>query len=111
MIEAIIRDFLDSQIEAPVYLELPASIPDTYVSIERTGGGKTDHIKRATLAIQSYAPTMYGAAALNEIVKYAMEQAVTLDAVARARLDTDYNFTDQSTKKYRYQAVFDIIYY
>ena len=35
------------------------------------------------LAIQSYAPSMYEAAKLNERVKAAMDSAAELDAVAR----------------------------
>ena len=31
--------------------------------------------------------------------------------VASCRLNSDYNFTDTTKKQYRYQAVFDIVYY
>jgi hypothetical protein len=48
---------------------------------------------------------------LDESVRQAMEQAVTLDNIASARLASNYNFTDTSTKRYRYQAVYDIYYY
>ena len=36
---------------------------------------------------------------------------VALDEVSKVSLNSDYNFTDAATKRYRYQAVFDIIHY
>ena len=40
-----------------------------------------------------------------------MRDAVTLDDVISCKLNSDYNYTDKETKRYRYQAVFDIRYY
>ena len=40
-----------------------------------------------------------------------MEQTITMPAISSAKLDTDYNFTDTSTREYRYQAVYDLTYY
>lgn len=54
---------------------------------------------------------MYLAAELNEKVKSAMDEIVELDEVTRCELNSDYNYTDTSRKKYRYQAVFDITHY
>ena len=63
------------------------------------------------LALQSYGATLYQAAELNEQVKAAMEDIVELDLISRAELNTDYNFTDTQTKRYRYQAVYDLIFF
>lgn len=111
MIEQIIRDYLLTKLTVPVYLELPANKPETYVVIEKTGSGLTNHIKRATFALQSYATSMYEAASLNEQVKVAMDGAVELDEIARSHLESDYNYTDTQTKQYRYQAVYELIHY
>ncbi len=112
MIEKIILDYLGQELTVPVYMEVPEGRPDeTFVVIEKTGGGRVNHIDSATLAIQSYAPSMYGAAALNEEVKAAMENAITLDSISRSVLNSDYNYTDTTSKHYRYQAVFDVIFY
>jgi hypothetical protein len=54
---------------------------------------------------------MYKTAVLNEMVKKAMEDIIEIDAVSRCELNTDYNYTDTETKRYRYQAVFDIVYH
>ena len=50
-------------------------------------------------------------AVLNEKVKEFMRAAISLDSIAKVECNSDYNFTDASTKEYRYQAVFDIKYY
>ena len=68
-------------------------------------------MQTATLTIQSYAPTLEQAAELNEEMKSVMEEIENQNPVSRAALNTDYNYTDIATKRYRYQAVYDFIYY
>ena len=111
MIEKIVLDYLESELTVPVYMERPEDPPEQYVLIEKTGSGKRNHICDATLAIQSYAPSLYEAAELNETIKTAMEAAVSLSDICRVSLNSDYNFTDAAMKQYRYQAVFDITHY
>ena len=115
MIEKVVYDYLTECEIAPVYSELPESAPNpggnAFIVIEKTGGGKTNHIHTATFAVQSYAPTLYEAAQLNEEVKQAMFEIVELNEISRSALNSDYNFTDTSTKQHRYQAVFELTYY
>lgn len=111
MIEIIIKNYLAEKLSVPVVLEVPADLPSSFVLLEKTGSSREEHIDRAMLAIQSYAPSMYDAARLNERVKAAMDSAAELDAVSASRLNSDYNFTDTTTKRYRYQAVYDLVYY
>ena len=113
MIEKTILDYLNSVLTQPVWMEIPKGepLPAEYVLLEKTGSSRKDHINYATLAIQSYADSMYAAAVLNEAVKAAMDASITLDAIGKAKLNSDYNFTDTETKKYRYQAVYDITHY
>lgn len=54
---------------------------------------------------------MYHAAVLNEEVKAVMEQAIELDEIVSVQLNSDYNYTDTTTNRHRYQAVFDITHY
>lgn len=111
MIEEIVMEYLEEKLSVPVRLEEEPGIGPGYVLIEKTGGGKTNCISRATLAIQSYGSTTYAAAELNEEVKEAMESIVELDEVSRCSLNSDYNYTDTAQKKHRYQAVFDLVHY
>lgn len=114
MIEVILYDFLTSKMSVPVKTEIPQAPPLKYCLIEKTGGSETNFIKRSTVAIQSYGQSLYDAASLNEVLKETMLAAdglIMLDSIVSVNLSSDYNFTDTTTKKYRYQAVFEIVHY
>lgn len=110
MIEKIVLDYLSANLNKLCYTERNGQAGE-YVVIEKVGGGETNHIKRASIAVQSYADSMFKAAELNEEVKAIMEGIIELPEVSSCRLDSDYNFTDTASKKYRYQAVFDLVHY
>lgn len=110
MIEEIVVKYLNDVLSVPAYMEMPEEKIERFVLIEKTGSSIEDHIQNATLAIQSYAPSMWQAALLNEEVKKAMDNIITLDSVFKSRLNSDYNFTDTTMEKYRYQAVYDLVY-
>ena len=110
MIEIVVLNFLSEILKVPVYMEMPEKQPKEFVLIEKVGSSVEDHIYSVTLALQSYAESLYEAAVLNEEVKKAMDDIVILDSVSRSQLNSDYNFTDTTKKKYRYQAVYDLVY-
>lgn len=94
---------------APVGMEVPNPLSPTYVVIEKTGSGESNGLFSATVAIQSVAPTLYRAAVLNDYIKKLMRLLPRQEKrVFRVECDSDYNFSDPSTKQKRYQAVFDI---
>lgn len=111
MIEIVIKEFLDGHLSVPSFLERSEKPPEKYVLFEKTSGGSNNYLPSATFAFQSYAPSLYEAAALNEKLKAAVESMITLDSISKIKLNSDYNFTDTETKEYRYQAVFDINHY
>lgn len=111
MIEKIILNYLNSKLAVPVVMEEPADKPSSFVVIQKTGSSRVNYIFSATIAIQSYGESLLKAAELNEAVKNAMFGIPEVAEVASVRLNSDYNFTDSSTKKYRYQAVFEITHY
>lgn len=82
-----------------------------FVVIQKTGSQKSNKVCESTVAIQSYAPTVYDAAVLNETIKELMEGLVSDDRVTGVDLNSDYEFTKTSTKQPRYQAVFNIHHY
>lgn len=110
MIEKIVLDYLKNKLEVDCYMEVPKN-KSTFILIEKTGSSQNDRIFDATIAIQSYDTSMLKAAKLNEKVKEAMLDISDLNEICRCRLNSDYNYTDTETKKYRYQAVFDIVHY
>lgn len=115
MIEIIIKDFLSSKLSVPVLMEVPKNPASSFVLIEKTGSSRENHIDSSIVTIQSYAASMYQAALLNDEVKHWMldglEGLITKNEVASVILNSDYNFTDTSEKRYRYQALFEITHY
>lgn len=112
MIELILLEYLQSKTEIPCVMETPdLQKTGAFYLIQKTGSGKTNHIKRATVAFQSWAGSMYEAAQMNETLKEIIEQSVVLNEIVSVRLNSDYNFTDTATKHFRYQAVFDFVHY
>lgn len=109
VIEALVRAFLAERLPVPVFCE--ASDEPSYALIERTGGEERNGVRAATLAVQSYAETLLGAAELNELVKAAMESLPEHSGVGGCHLINDYNWTDTATRRYRYQAVFRVTHY
>lgn len=113
MIELDVMNYLAERTGVRTFAEEPnkAHRPDSYFIIEKVGSAERDHITSATIAVQSYAPSLVEAMSLNHAAKAALEVFAELDKVSRCRCLGDYNYTDTQTKRYRYQAVFDITYY
>lgn len=111
MIEKRVIDYLVSSLNIPVYAEVPATGDGRYLVVEKTGAFRENLLDEADIAVQSYADSLYDAAALNEDVKAAMLEMNHEPNISDVRLNSDYNFTDTSTKRYRYQAIFIVTYY
>lgn len=118
MIEVKCIEYLSGKTsaESKVYVQRPKNVPEKYILIEKTGSSTRNMITTSTFAIQSIVDSQKGktlldAAELNEEVKTAMSGFVTEDEIIKCELNSDYNWTDSSTKEYRYQAVFDITHY
>lgn len=111
MIEKTIYDYLSETLSVPVYMEVPSEPPAKFVLIQRTGGGLTNWVYNSAFAIQCYAGSLFEAAELNELIKEAMLSIVALNEIASIRLNSEYNFTDSTTKQYRYQGVYDVVHY
>lgn len=110
-IEEIVVGYLTEQ-GYTAYGEEPEHPPGTYAVIGRVGGGMENHISRALITVRSYAPTLAQAAKLNKQIKFEMVYGLPeLPQIAGIRLNSDYNNTDPETRRYRYQAVYEITYY
>lgn len=111
MIEKVILNYLNENLNVPVFMERPEEDVGEFVVIEKTGSRRINHIDRATFALQSFGNTLQRAAEINEDVKAVMDTLITLPGVSRSQLNSDYNYTDTQKKRYRYQAVYDITHY
>ena len=114
MIEITIRNYLlglNLSVGQNIFLETPEKPPEEYILVEKTGSGKTNHINQAMIAIKSISKKrLYRAMFINEEVKSAMENIIYAEDIFRCELNSDYNFTNTTTKEYRYQAVFNLFY-
>lgn len=111
MIEKTLYDYLSETLEEPVYMEYPDNAPERFFILEKTGGNRVDQIAYATFALQSYGGSLFSTSAMNLEGINAMLGAVELDTVSSVSLNSDYNFTDTTRKRNRYQAVFNITHY
>ena len=111
MIEKVLLDYLNDNVSATVFMEQPKDKPEAFFILEKTGGGRTNYISESNFIIQSYAPSLALAARMNEEIKAALFNAITLDEISRVELNGDYNYSDPTTKQYRYQGVYVITHY
>ena len=118
MIETTIIQYLLDKTSAgkSVFAERQKKPPKKYILIEKTGSSMDNMIPTSTIAIQSVVDSMQGgtmldAMSLNDEVKNVMDGLMALDIIVRVGLNSDYNYTDDSTKEYRYQAVYQITHY
>ena len=111
MIEKIIIQYLSSALDVPVYAERPETPDESYVLVERTGGSEHNHLLTAMVALQCYAPSLLSASALCGKVTHAMRRFDDLPEISKASLNAAYNFSDTATREYRYQAVYDLVYF
>lgn len=112
IIEATIVSHLAAKLDTnDVYAERPVNPPDEYYIIEKTAADEENHIKAATVAVQSISNvSLLNAALMSKAAEAAMKTLPEVEDVGSCRLNTAYNYTDPETKEYRYQAVFDINY-
>lgn len=111
MIEATIINYISEVVGIPAYAEQPDDPPEEFLLVEKTGSSLQNWIHTATIAIQSYADSMFRAAEINADVRTAMWGIDELENIFACDLNSDYNYTDTTQKKYRYQAVFEITYH
>lgn len=112
MIEEVLLNYLNaSSLSVKAYAQRPETEPESYVIIQKTGSERTKLVDTATIAIQSFAESLYKAAQLNEEIKALMDGLAGQGEIGGVHLVTDYNFTSPTAKRYRYQAVYNITHY
>lgn len=112
MIELVIKKFIDDEFDYPAFMERPEKAIDTFFVIEKISGSRDEQIDFARVAVQTYAPSMFLAASLCEQLNDAMlNYFIALPNITKVELNSSYNYTDTTTKKYRYQSIFEIYYY
>lgn len=110
MIEAILIDYLEDELNVPVFVMMPDTMPQgNFIVLDRIGMTKTNYITSYTVAVQSYGSTALSAATLNESVIEAMEKLLSDNRFSRIHLDNGSMYTDTERKLNRYQSTFEIV--
>ena len=110
LIEVYLIQYLTKELGVNVYGQEEDATEDSYVVIEKLGSYVENYCRHSTIALKSYGTTLLESAELNEAVKNAMDNITKKPEISCSKLNSDYNFTDTTTKKYRYQAVYDLVY-
>lgn len=109
MIEKTVLEYLSGIVSCPVSVGAPDRQDGTYITIEKTENTRYLYVEETTISVISWADSIYEAAKLSESVKAEMlKLADCEDTVSSCELNSDYNFTDTTLKKYGYQALYNI---
>ena len=111
MIEKIVLDYLNAVLSVPAQMEEHGAEPSDFVLLHKGDSKTEDFVTTSVIVVTSHGSSLLKAATLNEQVKKAMTDLYTTEQVSACRLATDYNYTDTASKRYRYQAVFNITHY
>ena len=111
MIEKTVLDYLNSVLSYPAFMEEDGAVPSEFVLIQKGDSTTENFVTTALIVITSHGSSLFAAATMNEEVIKAMTNLRASEQVSACRLVTDYNYTDTASKRYRYQAVFNITHY
>ena len=111
MIEKIVLDYLNNALEYPTYTQEQNNGEEYFYLIQKVGSSVDNKIDTSMIAVQSYAPSRYEAAEMSYAMIEAMNDIIQLDEIGKCKKNSDYDYTDTSKKRYRYQALFEIVHY
>ncbi|EJZ84926.1 hypothetical protein HMPREF9241_01702 [Schaalia turicensis ACS-279-V-Col4] len=85
--------------------DVPATRPDAFVTVERTGGAQTRFLDHGTYAVQVWAKSRANAGKLAQTVaSYITNQLPTENAhIGRSTVESLYHFPDPDSPLERYQ--------
>lgn len=109
MIEKQVIKYLN-ELHIPAYMEEPKEKPSEYVVLESIDNGRTNYIDAVTFNITCYSTTLQKAAELNQRVKEAMYDIVSIDNISSSKCGGGGQDIDTSTKRYAYYSIFNLYY-
>lgn len=108
---ALLRKMLEAYLyPVKAFVQVPASRPEKFVTVERTGGKIDAFSDSPTFAVQAWAPTKAEAAALAEQTASAIDSwPMTEPSVADATVESLYDFADPDSRSQRFQLTAHVI--
>lgn len=111
MIELIVKSFMESRLQVPLYLEYPENPPESFVILKKGDSVRENLLDSAMLVVDSYGPSLLAAAQLNEQVKIILDDLIQLNIINNSQRGGDYPAFDTKNKRHRYKAVQNITHY
>lgn len=112
MIEKTLITYLSGALDVPVFMgEKPSTKPGEYVVIRYVDGGRVNMIDSASFICESYSTSLQKAAELNDLVKTAMYNAVSVASISAAKCTGGGQNIDTVSKTYCYECVFNVYYF
>lgn len=110
-VEAALIAWLPGKVGAPAYAQVPDPRPESFLTVERTGGTATMGIDYPTVAVRSWAGSAYGASDLALAVRDAMLlEAVEIPQVRHVDVGSGpYSSPDPESRQQAYQTVFNMV--
>lgn len=110
-IEEKTTEYLKRVLDVPVYMgEEPATKPSEYIVIQILDNGRINMIDAVTFNIISYSTSLQKASELNNKVKDAMYNIVSLVNVSSSKCGGGGQAIETSTKRHAYECVFNLFY-
>ena len=108
---ALLRKMLEAYLyPVKASVQVPATRPEKFVTVERTGGKIDAFSDSPTFAVQAWAPTKAEAAALAEQTASAIDSwPMTEPSVADATVESLYDFADPDSRSQRFQLTAHVI--
>lgn len=111
MIEETVIAYLNTKlVNIPVYMEKPEEKPASYVVIRTLDQGRKDFIDAVTLEFTSFAPDLLEAMKLNDSVKKAMYDIISLGNISSSKLGGNSQAIQTNTKEYAFECIFNLYY-
>lgn len=109
--EDAIAAYLVGALSVPVYRDIPAERPRTFVSLGRTGGALSGRVADSALfAAQAWAETTAGARELAYAVRDALPGVESVENVFGVAVTSLFDNPDPDSRLARYQIVFTVDY-
>jgi hypothetical protein len=105
-----VREELETRLGVPCRVEVPATRPAQFVTIERTGGTYERGVDRPIMAVQCWAGSMSEAYALALAAREVLiSLPETVPSVCRSAVDSIYDFPDPDSDMRRYQLNLELV--
>lgn len=110
-VEAALIAWLPGVVGVPAYAQIPATRPDEFLTVERTGGSMTVGIDSPVVSVKAWSTSAYNASQLALSVRDAMlYQAVEIPQIRRVEVGSGpYSSPDSESRQQAYQVVFNMV--